>query len=104
MPIPFVGREQTGTLKAQDAARASANAFTASQAVFVLNRLAGPCVPPHINANRAVVGADTALNAAGRVGYNPSCNQRFTASRFFSKKTFKHETSIVIFLAIRVAA
>jgi hypothetical protein len=94
--------KQIRSLKTQHAARAPANAFPACEAVPIFYMFSCPGMPPHINTNWAVIGANTALHTSSGVRDHMACHQRFSSIRFLAKNTFKHYASIVMFLSVCV--
>ena len=61
--------------EAQQSAGTASHALAAGQAMAVLHRFAPPDVPPHVDPHGAVERADPALDAAARLGHDPSCRE-----------------------------
>jgi hypothetical protein len=77
--------KQVGALKAQHTPRATEDTFPTSQAAVFLDRYAIPGMPAHVDADRTIEWADTALNATRRVRNNISRRQRLATGCFASK-------------------
>jgi hypothetical protein len=74
--------EQFGFLETQYSARATSHAFSASQAIRILDFFAQPYVTAHIYANGTIKRADPALNATGWLRNNLSGDKGFMTTSF----------------------
>ena len=54
-------------------------ALSAGQAMAVIDRISQPCVPAHIDSHRAMVSADTALDAAKSISNDITADERLAA-------------------------
>jgi hypothetical protein len=70
--------------------RAARYAFTAAQAIAVCNCSAQPGITANVDLDWAIIGADAALDTAGRVRHDIGQDQRLVTALLLHAQAFQH--------------